>query len=98
MIDPELLAKLDAIEAKAEAAYVAADKARKYLFWTGVVSIAFIVLPMIGLVFAIPMFMQNYIAPMQALTSGNAGTAPLGNTSGSGSLSGTIKELNALGL
>ena len=60
MIEPELLAKLDAIEAKAEAAFEAADKARKYLFWTGVVTVVLFVVPLIGLVFALPSFLNYY--------------------------------------
>lgn len=66
MIDPELAAKLDAIEAKAEAAYVAAEKARKYLFWTGVITAALVILPMIGLMFAIPTFINSYVDPINA--------------------------------
>ncbi len=60
MSDPELLAKLDEIGAKADRAYVAAEKVRKYLFWTGVVTILLIVLPLIGLAFAIPSFISSY--------------------------------------
>lgn len=60
MIDPELLAKLEEISAKADAAYRAAESARKYLFWTGVVTIALIIIPLIGLAFAIPQFISSY--------------------------------------
>lgn len=60
MIDPELLAKLDEIGAKAEKAYQASEKVRKYLFWTGVITVALIVLPLIGLAFAIPSFISSY--------------------------------------
>lgn len=60
MIDPELSAKLDEISAKADMAYRAAESARKYLFWTAVVTVALIVLPLIGLVFAIPQFINSY--------------------------------------
>jgi hypothetical protein len=67
MIDPELLAKLDAIEAKAEKAYVAAEKVRKYLFWTGVVTIILFVLPLIGLAFAIPSFINSYSSTMNSI-------------------------------
>ena len=66
MIDPELLAKLDEIGAKADQAFRAAESVRKYLFWTGVVTVAFIVIPLIGLVFAIPMFMHNYLDPLNS--------------------------------
>ena len=60
MIDPELAAKLDEIEATAQKAYQAAEAARKYLFWTAVVTVALIVLPLIGLAFAIPQFINSY--------------------------------------
>lgn len=67
MIDPELLAKLDEIGAKADRAYVAAEKARKYLFWTGVVTVALIVIPAIGLAFAIPSFISSYTTTLNGL-------------------------------
>lgn len=60
MIDPELAARLDAIEAKVDAAYKAADKARAYLFWTGVVTIVLFIVPLIGLIFALPSFFNYY--------------------------------------
>ena len=60
MIDPELLAKLDEISAKADKAYHAAETARKYLFWTGVVSIALVLIPLLGLMFAVPQFIDTY--------------------------------------
>lgn len=72
MIDPELLAKLDEIGAKADAAYHAAETVRKYLFWTGIISIALVVIPLIGLVFAIPMFMNNYVNPLNTATGNSA--------------------------
>lgn len=60
MIDPELLAKLEEIGAKVDQAYRAAEAARKYLFWTGVITVALIVLPMIGLALVIPQFIGTY--------------------------------------
>lgn len=67
MIDPELAAKLDAIEQKAEAAAASAEKVRKYLFWTGVVTAALIILPAIGLAFAIPQFLTTYTTTLNGL-------------------------------
>lgn len=67
MIDPELLAKLDEIGAKADRAYQASEKVRKYLFWTGVITIALIVLPLIGLVFAIPAFISSYTTTLNSI-------------------------------
>lgn len=60
MIEPELLAKLNEIDAKAERAYRAAESARRYLFWTGVITIALIVLPLIVLAFAVPQFISSH--------------------------------------
>ncbi len=59
-MEEDLRQKLDAIERKVEAAYTSAEKTRKYLFWTGVVTIALIVLPAIGLIFAVPSFISTY--------------------------------------
>jgi len=67
MIDPELLAKLEEISAKAEKAYQAAESTRKYLFWTGVITVALIVLPLIGLAFAIPSFIGSYTTSLTGL-------------------------------
>ena len=67
MIDPELAAKLDEIRAIADNAYQSAESTRKYLFWTGVVTIALIVLPLIGLAFAIPQFISSYTATLGGL-------------------------------
>ncbi|MCX6790171.1 MAG: hypothetical protein NTV60_01440 [Candidatus Kaiserbacteria bacterium] len=67
MIDPELLAKLEEIGAKADRAYEASEKVRKYLFWTGVVTIALVVLPLIGLAFAIPSFISSYTSTLGGL-------------------------------
>jgi ABC-type uncharacterized transport system involved in gliding motility auxiliary subunit len=62
MIDPELLAKLEEINAKADKAYRVAEAVRKYLFWTGVITAALIIIPAIGLVFVIPQFLNSYTA------------------------------------
>ena len=67
MIDPELAAKLDEISAKADRAYRAAEKVRKYLFWTGVITIALIVIPLIGLAFAIPQFINTYTTTLNGI-------------------------------
>ena len=67
MIDPELSLKLDEIGAKADAAYRSAEKVRTYLFWTGVITAALIVLPALGLVFAIPAFLNTYTTTLNGL-------------------------------
>ena len=60
MIDPELSARLDTLEKKVDAAFAAADKVRKWIFWTGVITVILFVVPLIGLVFALPSFLNYY--------------------------------------
>lgn len=47
------------LELKIDATYAAANKTRRYLLWTLIISVAVIVLPLIGLAFAIPAFMSS---------------------------------------
>ena len=67
MIDPELAKRLDTLEAKVDAAYRASETVRKYLFWTGVITVALIVLPLIGLAFAIPAFISSYTTTLNSI-------------------------------
>ncbi len=60
MIDPELAARLDALEKKVDAAYRAAETVRKWMLWTGIITAALIVIPLIGLFFAVPSFLNYY--------------------------------------
>jgi hypothetical protein len=60
--------KLDEINRKIEAVYVSVEKTRKYFKWTMIITIALFVLPMIGLLFAIPSFMSNYVGNIQTLS------------------------------
>jgi len=59
-MDPQLQARLEALEKKIDAVYVSAERTRKYMMWTAIVTIAVIVLPLLGLVFVIPQFMSYY--------------------------------------
>jgi hypothetical protein len=48
------------IEAKIDAIHISVEKTRKYLWYTFVGSIVVVVLPLIGLLFAIPSFIDTY--------------------------------------
>lgn len=41
------------------------EKTRRYLFWTFVISVLFIVLPLIGLILIIPQFLASYSGIME---------------------------------
>jgi hypothetical protein len=48
------------IERKIDQIYTSVEKTRKYFLWTMIITIALFVLPIIGLVFAIPSFLSQY--------------------------------------
>jgi hypothetical protein len=56
-MEQDILKKLDEHSQKIDAVYKSVEKMRKYFLWTLIISIAVIVLPMIGLLFAIPSFL-----------------------------------------
>ena len=60
MDDQELRQKIEMLEKKIDAIYVSAEKTRKYILWTVIVTVALFVLPAIGLVFIIPQFISTY--------------------------------------
>ena len=58
-MDP-VQAKLEALEKKIDAIYVSVEKTRRYFFWTGVITLAVIVLPLLALPFVIGQFLSYY--------------------------------------
>jgi type IV secretory pathway component VirB8 len=67
-MDNETSQRLALLEEKIEKIYISVEKTRKYFLWTLIISVALFVLPVIGLAFAIPAFMTNYVAPLQSLS------------------------------
>jgi type IV secretory pathway component VirB8 len=65
-MDQEAKQAFDEQNKKLDAIYRSAEKTRKYFKWTLIISIAVIVLPLIGLIFAIPAFLKT-INPAQLL-------------------------------
>ena len=66
-MDPELTSRLDRLEQKIDAAYEAAHKTERYLFWAFVASIVAFVLPLIGLLLAVPAFLSSYNSTINSL-------------------------------
>jgi len=67
-MDPDTTTRLTALESKIDAIYVSVEKTRKYFQWTMIITVVLFVLPLIGLIFAIPAFMSSYLGPIQALS------------------------------
>lgn len=66
-IQYEVERKLDALDQKIDAIYTSVEKTRNYFFWTMVITVVIVVVPAIGLVFAIPAFLNNSIGAMQGI-------------------------------
>jgi len=59
--------KIIELEEKINKIYISVEKTRKYFLWTGIITIAVIVLPLIALMFVLPSFMTNYVGSLQGL-------------------------------
>jgi TRAP-type mannitol/chloroaromatic compound transport system permease small subunit len=58
---------LEAQQIKIDAIYKSVEKTRKYLLWTMIATVAFFVLPLIGLMFVVPSFISSYTSSIDAL-------------------------------
>ncbi len=66
-MDEQLSQRISTLEEKVDAIYVSVEKTRKYfqiILW---VTIAMVVLPAIGLLFAIPAFLNSYMGAYDGL-------------------------------
>ncbi len=59
-MDEETKRQMATLEMKIDAIYATTEKTRKYFLWTLIITIALVVVPAIGLVFAIPSFVSTY--------------------------------------
>jgi hypothetical protein len=59
-MEPELKARLDAQDEALRAIYASAEKTRKYFLWLLIGSAAMVILPLLGLLAAIPSFLSIY--------------------------------------
>ncbi len=55
----EIEKKLVILEGKVDAAYASVEKMRKYMLWTGIITVAVIVIPLFILPFLIPSFLAS---------------------------------------
>lgn len=59
-MDPELIKKIDDLEHKIDENTRQLSRLRRYFLWTFIISVAVIILPLIGLIFLIPKFLSYY--------------------------------------
>jgi len=63
-MEEEILKKIEAQDKKLEEIYNSIERIRKYFLWSFIVTVAAIILPLIGLLFVIPQFLRNFNASM----------------------------------
>ena len=59
-MDQDMLVKMEVLERKIDAVYQSSEKMRRYFLWTLVITVAAVLLPLIGLLFIIPQFLNQY--------------------------------------
>lgn len=64
-MDQETKNKLDALEQKVDQIFISVEKTRRYFQWIFWITIIAFVLPIVGLLFAIPSFLSGYGALLQ---------------------------------
>jgi hypothetical protein len=62
VVEEEIIRRLTEQEKKLDAIYKSTERTRKYILWTVIASVVVFVLPIIGLIFAIPTFLSSYSA------------------------------------
>jgi hypothetical protein len=59
-MEQEILNRLQKNEEKLEKIFISVEKIRRYFLWTLVITVLMVLLPAVGLLFAIPKFMDTY--------------------------------------
>ena len=66
-MDQETQNKMAGLEKKIDDIYASVEKTRKMIMWTGIITVAVIVLPLIAMMFVIPSFISNYTDTLNSL-------------------------------
>lgn len=66
-MEQDIQNKLEEQDAKLDAIFVSVEKTRKYFLIIMWITIALVVLPAIGLIFAIPAFINTYTTSLEGL-------------------------------
>ena len=66
-MEQEIIQKLKEQDEKINKIYISVEKTRKYMLWTGIITVAFIVIPLIAMMFVLPSFISSYTTNLQDL-------------------------------
>lgn len=64
LMDSDVLKKLEEQDKKLEAIFQSSEKMRKYFLWTLIITVVVIVLPLVGLIFVMPSFLDSTLSPL----------------------------------
>jgi len=62
-MEQDILKKLEEQEKKIDAIFVSVERTRKYFMWTLIISVAVIVLPLIGVAILLPTLLNSIALP-----------------------------------
>ena len=65
-MENDIQTKIVELEKKVDAVYESVEKMRKYMMWTGLVTLGLIVLPLIALAFIIPSLIDTYTTALSS--------------------------------
>jgi len=60
--------KLIELEEKVNKIYISVEKTRKYFLWTVIITIVLFVIPLIGIIFVAPTFLNTYLGDFNSLS------------------------------
>ncbi len=66
-MEQEITKKLSELEVKIDRIYRSVEKTRKYIVWKMIITFVLVVLPIIGLIFALPSFISSYTDTVKSL-------------------------------
>jgi len=66
-MEQDITKKLIELEVKINSIYISVEKTRKYFLWTGIITVAVIVLPLIAMIFVLPSFISSYTSNLSGL-------------------------------
>ncbi len=66
-MESEIIKKLEAQQIEIAKIYASVEKTRKYFLWTLIITIALFVLPLIGVLIALPTFISTYTETLNSL-------------------------------
>ncbi len=66
-METDIIKRLNEQQEKIDKIYISVEKTRKYFLWTLIITVVMFVLPLIGLVFVIPSFLNTYMGNIQNL-------------------------------